>query len=488
MLALTWAGGVSADPSRRVALVIANAGYGAANYLPNPPRDAALVQAALTKAGFETVQVSNDLRHEAFFSALHEFSARARGAEVAFIYYAGHAIQSDGRNWLIPVDANLAEESDLNLEAVDLDTVLSAVDGAKWRIVALDACRENPFSPRWRGRTRGYALPGLSKLEADNVLVLYAAAPNKSALDGRAGQDSPFAVALAQSLARPGLEIQRLGNQVRDDVIAATDAKQQPFVSGSISNESFYFIPPPAPPRDPLAVELALWKRAYDSGDIGQFNIYLQQYPDGNFVGVARDRIAALERRDQSAKPAEASAPPTSSPGPEQPNPGTVNQQLPKSDAPVASHEPLAKIARIDVSPTPRRPPPRPQPLRGPGSAQDFVTNVGDAIFFDSAAVAVRTEAAVTLDRQAAWLRRHSAVRVRVEGNSDDSGDEDGDIALGLRRAQAVRDYLVGRGLSPDRIEEVVSYGHGRPVIPGDSAEARAQNRSVRTVIVEELQ
>ena len=288
-----------AAPGARVALVIANAEYAGRNHLANPPRDAAMMKIALAKAGFEVVDAPLDLGHDAFYHALKIYHAEAKNAEVAFVYYAGHAIQAGGHNWLIPVDAELEEESDLNLEAVDLETVLSAVEGAKWRVVALDACRNNPFGERWSGHSRAYQGAGLGAIEADNVLVMFAAAANQTASDGADGQDSPFATALAHRLAQPGLTIQLLGDVVRDDVLTATAQKQRPFISASISAEPFFLVagsaaaPTTAAVQapDPQATEVAFWNTVNLSGDVRQDQMYLDRYPQGQFAPIARMRV-----------------------------------------------------------------------------------------------------------------------------------------------------------------------------------------------------
>jgi hypothetical protein len=313
VLALAWsaAAGAAAEPARRVALVIANADYVGRNHLANPSRDAALMKAALAKAGFSVIDAPVDLGHDAFYHALQSFSGRARGAEVAFVYYAGHAIQAGGRNWLIPVDATLESESGLNLQAVDLDTVLSAVEGAKWRVVALDACRNNPFGQHWGARGRAYQGAGLGAVEADNVLVMYAAAANQTASDGVEGEDSPFAVALARRLTQPGLAIQLLGDQVRDDVLAATHQEQRPFVSASISAEPFFFIAAPSLARvvgapvgggdSAEAMEMMFWSTVMASNDPAQFKMYLDRYPTGQFAAIARQKMRDAGGREGRA-------------------------------------------------------------------------------------------------------------------------------------------------------------------------------------------
>ena len=118
-----------------------------------------------------------------------------------------------------------------------------------------------------------------------------------------------------------------------------------------------------------------------------------------------------------------------------------------------------------------------------PGSVQDFVINVTDRVFFDVDQYEVRDEAAAILERQAAWLNRYPAVQVRIEGNADERGTREYNLALGSRRATAVRDYLVGLGVSPSRIS-TVSFGKERPIDPGADDEAFRRNRNARTAIV----
>ena len=128
----------------------------------------------------------------------------------------------------------------------------------------------------------------------------------------------------------------------------------------------------------------------------------------------------------------------------------------------------------------------RPAPVTGtplPGTVQDFVINVSDRVFFDVDQYDVRDDAAVILERQAAWLKRYPAVQVRIEGNADERGTREYNIALGSRRASAVRDYLVGLGVSPSRIS-TVSFGKERPIDPGADDEAFRRNRNAHTAIV----
>ena len=231
----------------RIALVIGNSAYENVPALPNPARDAALVADTLKRTGFETVMVQTNLRRDALITALRDFAARAESADWAVVYYAGHGMEVGGVNYLIPIDAKIAADRDIGFEAVPLEQVLNAAERAKkLRLVILDACRDNPFASKMR-RTLNVAsrsvTRGLAAVEPDaGTLVVYAAKDGETAIDGDGG-NSPFALAFIKNLKTPGLEVRRLFDYVRDDVMDATSRKQQPFSYGSISGrQDFYFV------------------------------------------------------------------------------------------------------------------------------------------------------------------------------------------------------------------------------------------------------
>jgi tetratricopeptide (TPR) repeat protein len=229
----------------RIALVIGNSAYSAVPALSNPRSDAELVSRVLRSTGFATVKLLSDLGRERFVEALQAFAREARLADWAVIYFAGHGIEIDGINYLVPIDARLETDRDVKFETISLDQVLAAVEGAhKLRLVMLDACRNNPFIPRMRATTATRAVSrGLAPTEpATGTLVVYAAKHGQTALDGLAG-NSPFVAALAKNLPTPGIEINKLFRLVRDDVMAATDGRQEPFTYGSLpGREDFYFV------------------------------------------------------------------------------------------------------------------------------------------------------------------------------------------------------------------------------------------------------
>lgn len=241
---------VSAAPahvSRRIALVIGNSAYKNAPVLSNPQRDAALVADTLQRTGFDAVTLQNDLGREALIKALRDFAQAAEAADWAVVYYAGHGMEVSGVNYLVPVDARVAADRDIGFEAVPLDQVLNAAERArKLRLVILDACRDNPFASQMK-RTLTVASRsmsrGLASVEPEpGTLVVYAAKDGETALDGD-GQNSPFTTAFVKNLQAPGLEVRRLFDVVRDDVMESTRRKQKPFSYGSISGrQDFYFV------------------------------------------------------------------------------------------------------------------------------------------------------------------------------------------------------------------------------------------------------
>lgn len=234
-----------ATQERRIALVIGNAGYTNVPRLKNPQRDAAEVARLLTKLGFE-VKTQTDLTRNALLDTLLAFARDAEKADWGLVFFAGHGIEVGGVNYLIPTDAKLTSDRDAPLEAVPLDQVLGAVERAgKLRVVILDACRDNPFAGQMRRTiaTRSVGR-GLTQVEPEaGTLVVYSAKHGETALDGEDG-NSPFVKALMKNLALPGVELRRVFDLVRDDVVDATAKKQQPFAYGSLSGrQDFYFVP-----------------------------------------------------------------------------------------------------------------------------------------------------------------------------------------------------------------------------------------------------
>jgi tetratricopeptide (TPR) repeat protein len=244
-MATAGAQAMPAAGGRRVALVIGNSSYAAVPELPNPKRDSEAVAAGLHEVGFQSVTVINDASRDALVKALSTFGREADNADWALVYYAGHGIEVGGTNYLIPIDARLASDRDVGAEAIPLDQLMGYVEGArKLRVVMLDACRENPFVARMARRDAARSVGrGLARYEpAAGSIVVYAAKEGQIALDGDA-QNSPFAAAFLKNLKTPNLDVRRMFDLVRDDVMEATGRRQQPFAYTSVSGrEDFYFL------------------------------------------------------------------------------------------------------------------------------------------------------------------------------------------------------------------------------------------------------
>jgi Caspase domain len=290
-----------ANAQTRVALVVGNGVYQHAPEIPNPPHDAADVAAAFLRPGF-SVRLVTDGTYDTMRRALVEFNRKAREADMAVVFFAGHGMEVGGENWLIPVDAELKTDSDMDEEAISLRAIILIVSNAsKLGLVMLDACRNNPFLEKMKRTiaTRSVSR-GLGRVEpTNNVLVAYAAKDGTTAADGD-GRNSPFTAALLKYLEAPGLEINFLFRNVHDDVIAATGREQQPFVYGSLTKEAIYLKPAPAVPAslDPDQVAWAMLKETTDEAALKRFT---EQYPKSPLRQDAEARIAALGAAQRAA-------------------------------------------------------------------------------------------------------------------------------------------------------------------------------------------
>jgi uncharacterized caspase-like protein len=215
--------------------------------LLNPKRDAEAVAKAFRDVGFQKVIVEHDLSRSKLLSTLGKFEAEVTKADWGVIYYAGHGMELGGVNYVIPVDAKLDTDRDVQDQAVPLERVMASLEHAKkLRLIVLDACRDNPFLPRMRriiaSATRDPIRPGLASIEPDTgTLVAYAAKHGQVAADGTEGKHSPFVSAFLARLQEPRLEINMLFRHVRDDVLQATGKRQEPHTYGTLPAQNYYF-------------------------------------------------------------------------------------------------------------------------------------------------------------------------------------------------------------------------------------------------------
>ena len=295
----------------RVALVIGNATY-RVTPLDNPVNDAHLIGGLLEKAGFKVARYDN-LDRNGMIKALREFGERLNDRTIAVFYYAGHALQLRDRNFMIPIEAEIRNEDEIEVSGVDVGFILSRMSSAKSRIniVILDACRNNPFA----GKTR--PARGLAQMDAPaGTLLAYATSPGKVSEDGPANsQNSLYTSYLAKYLLTPGMPIETLFKRVRVAVVAGTEGRQVPWENSSLLSE-FAFVPGVAQTaqgsaEDEAAAEVAFWNSIQASTRADDFRAYVRQYPRGRFIALAQGRIAALggESATKPPNPADVSPP-----------------------------------------------------------------------------------------------------------------------------------------------------------------------------------
>ncbi len=281
----------------RVALVMGNGAYTKALPLVNPKNDALAIADSLRKLGFDVHQ-GLDLDRREMVDVVRSFSSALEGADVAIFFYAGHAIQVDGRNFLIPVDAEVQSETDLDFETIELGLVLRQIErDARNAIVLLDACRDNPFRralARSMGATRsaGALSRGLATYDMiGSSLVGYATDPGETADDGVDGH-SPFTRALLAHIEEPGLDISLVLRRVRNDVLKATQNRQRPSVVDKL-RETVVLVPDA--PQDDLMAVAREWSQMGDTDDVRLIEAFIERFPDNPFTELAQSKLAALQ-------------------------------------------------------------------------------------------------------------------------------------------------------------------------------------------------
>ena len=311
----------------RVALIIGNANYEHVTRLSNPSNDAVSIAVMLKQADFDHVDIATNLRLSEFLRKLSDFELLAEKADVALIYYSGHGLEQGGDNYLVPVDAVLARDTEVSNEAVPLDRVLKAVSGAhRLKLVILDACRNNPFvaSMQRTSATRSIGDHGLARIEPvmPDTLVAYAAKAGTLASDGN-GTNSPFTTALLNHLTEPNLDIRFALGRVRDEVVKQTKGTsnpQEPFVYGSLGGAEIpLFVKAAATTTDDSTGDAA-WDMVRDTTSTASLFRFIDRYPMNSHRADALKRAADLETLNNGSKgepvrveprPAETRAAPT---------------------------------------------------------------------------------------------------------------------------------------------------------------------------------
>jgi hypothetical protein len=299
-LVLSAIPGTCALAQGRVALVIGNSAYTDAP-LANPANDAALMAATLRDLGFDVIE-HTDTDQNTMKRAIRDFGdhlERSGRDTIGLFYYAGHGIQVDGVNYLVPVNAVIERESDVEIDAVSAQAVLATLDFARNRLnlVIVDACRNNPYARSFRSASRG-----LARMDApQGTLLAYATAPGEVAADGT-GENSPYTAALVEAMQRPAVPVEQMFKYVRREVMSSTDDKQVPWESSSLTGD-FYFVAGEESDQEaagPVATveqvdrEALFWDSIRDTEQAEDFREYLRLFPNGLFAGLAAQRIEAL--------------------------------------------------------------------------------------------------------------------------------------------------------------------------------------------------
>ena len=284
----------------RLALVIGNSAY-RESPLRNPVNDVRAMAQRFKELGF-TVLAHENATKRTMEAAIIEFGRRLAEGGVGAFYYAGHGLQVRGRNYLVPVDADIEDEASTRVAAVDVELLLEQMTEAKNRVnlVILDACRNNPFERRMRGASRGLAAVDAAR----GTLVAYATAPGSVAADGD-GKNGLYTEELLEALREPGLKIEEVFKRVRINVARRSKGAQTPWESSSLTGDLVVNVttaagsaptasvspPAPAPDREGL-----FWMSIKDGTDPAGFEAYLKQYPQGTFAALARQRLAGVSQ------------------------------------------------------------------------------------------------------------------------------------------------------------------------------------------------
>jgi uncharacterized caspase-like protein len=306
----------SASAQKRVALVIGNSAYVHTQALGNQKNDASDIAAALAGFGFEIVEGYN-LDKAGFDKTVKTFATAMQGADVGVFFYAGHALQVQGQNYLVPVDAQLTAAAALDFEMVRLDLIQRTMESqARTNILFLDACRDNPLArnlARSMGTRSASIGHGLASVEAGvGTLISFSTQPGNVALDG-GGRNSPFAGALVRNMRTSTEDLSALLIAVRNDVMKATANKQIPWEHSSLTGR-FYFKPvsqeastPPAATRTPGAPRdqaAEAWAAAKDSTSPTVLQAYITRFGSSFYAELARERLRSLQSKEAAAMPA----------------------------------------------------------------------------------------------------------------------------------------------------------------------------------------
>ena len=301
-----------AQAERRVALVIGNDTYAHLPDLKNAGKDARDMAAKLKTLGFEVIARYNASERD-MVRAIRRFSSRLSAGGTGLVFYAGHGVQADGTNYLIPADAAVEVEDDLESEAVDANRILRAMKNAgnPLNIIILDACRDNPLPKRTRSAARGLAITAVPS-GAKGTAILYAAGPGETAQDGPEGGNGVFTGALLRHMDQPGLTLEQVFKATSREVLRQTNNRQRPWQLVSLQGD-FVFKSARATsvatvshqPATPQAGDpsIAIYSAIQNSADPADFEAFLRDHPDSPMAPYARRKLKKLGKRVAAVSP-----------------------------------------------------------------------------------------------------------------------------------------------------------------------------------------
>jgi len=281
-----------------VALVFGNSAYKFATVLTSPVNDANDMSNTLTALGFKVLKVRANATLEEMDVAIAEFGRELKkNGGVGVFYYSGHGVQSNGKNYLIPVDANIPLESFLKSRSMDTDVVLETMAKATtgFKVVILDACRNNPFAKSWGYKTTesGGGLAGIYSAPRGS-LIAYATSPNDTAADGF-GKNSPYTEVLLRELVKPGVKVGEMFDNVREILDKRTSGDQTPWESTSLIGAFCFASCSNTRNNESTTGETAFWQEMEKRNTIAAYQNYLAEYPNGDFAKTAKLRLANLK-------------------------------------------------------------------------------------------------------------------------------------------------------------------------------------------------
>ena len=305
---------VIVEPERRVALLIGNSAYWHTPVLKNAANDADDMAGVLGRKGFE-VTLRKDAGHAEMEKAIREFGKSIQHATVGFFFYAGHGLQVNGTNYLVPVDADIEAEDEIRFKAVDANFILSKMESAGnfMNIMVLDACRVNPYA-KFRSISQG-----LAQMDSPRgSLIVYATSPGRVAQDGD-GRNGVFTKHFLSKMDIPGLEIREMLSQVRASVEKETEMRQTPWELSSLTGR-FYFTPPAAQRQEPGQAQIRAqtpepvssastdsryaeekaWKVVENSNNVEDYKDFIASFPESRLASVARFKLRVLERQKEA--------------------------------------------------------------------------------------------------------------------------------------------------------------------------------------------